>query len=755
MFKEMVLEKSGNRLNIPLMIMTLGASMLLAYSTLGGGPSPLNCALAAAVPPIYSAAVLAGSLITYLASGGIGGAAMVLCALLLITVGKWIIRDEDSPVFCGGIAAISLAFSGLIFGLLIERSISSVIIHILLAILMGVSVYFIYNSSILICMDQPFKLDRKTETSAAVVFMLAVSALCSVEISVINIGRIAGIAVILCAAKRFRHSGGVICGVLTTAGIFLSSSKLGLPAAFLVIAGFAAGFAADYSKVSVGAAFLTVNFCGQLLTGMNDASFFLQADAVIGCIVFMLIPEKYIMYGQVIRDVSEDGGEQLVKARMDFVAGALVDVRQNVEDIIKCLEKNTIPFNTVNEVSARVCGKCRNKLICWENNYEKTNACFLRLEKQSLPNVDNFPGGLDHCSRKRDIVENFLRCRKEDAINKMLSARLNESRSFLFSQMETTEGILSSLSDKMNFSYSKNMTQALCSILEESDIEYTTAIAYFNNNDRLIAEIYVKEKPQETETELAEILSEEFHVPMEASEPVSCGGETRYRFNRQTKYTVEFAASQSSAQDGQPSGDSWGFFQDGLGYAYIFISDGMGSGKQAALDSAIVSKLFKRLIKSGIDCSSAVKMINSIMLTKSEEESFATLDIARIDLETCELTLYKSGASSTLIKYDDSVMMFNSPSNPIGIIPDTQIFSRTCNFSKENILVMLSDGVDESLYLYIKEQLMTVGQLETIADNVCESAGKKSKAMLRDDITVAALKIIERQSDKRKTAVFS
>lgn len=110
MFKEMVLEKSGNRLNIPLMIMTLGASMLLAYSTLGGGPSPLNCALAAAVPPIYSAAVLAGSLITYLASGGIGGAAMVLCALLLITVGKWIIRDEDSPVFCGGIAAISLAF---------------------------------------------------------------------------------------------------------------------------------------------------------------------------------------------------------------------------------------------------------------------------------------------------------------------------------------------------------------------------------------------------------------------------------------------------------------------------------------------------------------------------------------------------------------------------------------------------------------------------------------------------------------------
>ena len=151
--------------------------------------------------------------------------------------------------------------------------------------------------------------------------MLAVSALCSVEISVINIGRIAGIAVILCAAKRFRHSGGVICGVLTTAGIFLSSSKLGLPAAFLGIAGFAAGFAADYSKVSVGAAFLTVNFCGQLLTGMNDGFVFSSGRRSNRLYRLYAHTGKVYYVRAGIRDVSEDGGEQLVKARMDFVAG--------------------------------------------------------------------------------------------------------------------------------------------------------------------------------------------------------------------------------------------------------------------------------------------------------------------------------------------------------------------------------------------------------------------------------------------------
>ena len=744
MFKEMVLERSRGNFSIPSVLIALGSSMLLAHSTIGGMPSPLNCALAASLPPAYAAAVLPGSMATYALSGNIGSHAVVICALLLITVGKWIIRDDDSPVLSGGIATICTGFSGIIFGLLVEHDWMSAAVGLLMALLTGAAVYFIHNTSILLYAQRPLKLDRKAEVSAGVVFMLAVAALCSLEIAFINAGRVIGIAAVLCAAKRFKYSGGVVFGVLAAAGMFLSSGSLGLPAAFLGMSGLAAGFAADYSKVSVAAVFLAVNFFGQLLTGMNDASFFLQADAVLGSILFMALPERFIMYGQVIRDDESDGGEQLIKARMDFVAGTLVDVRENVEGIIKCLEKKSVPFNTVNEVSARVCAKCRSKLNCWESNFEKTNSCFLKLERQTNPGIDTFPGGLDHCSRKYEILESFMRCRKEDAINKMLSARLCESRSILFSQMETTEGILSSLSDKMNFSYSKSMTQSLCSFLDAEEIEYTTAIAYFNKNDRLIAEIYVKELPEESTEAIAKALSEEFHVPMEASEPVSCGGETRLRFNRKTRFSVEFSAAQKSADEAQPSGDSWGFFEDGLGYAYIFISDGMGSGKQAALDSAIVSKLFRRLIRSGIDCGCAVKMLNSIMLTKSEEESFATLDIARIDLETCELTLFKSGASSTLIKYDNTVMMFNSPSNPIGIISDTQLFTRECSFEAGNVLVMLSDGVDESLYVYIKEQLLNGGTLRDITENVCASAGKKSRAALRDDITVALLTAVER-----------
>lgn len=741
MLKEMVVEKNRRGLKIPAMIGALGASMLLAYSTIGGIPSPLNCALAAALPPEFSLAVFAGSMVTYLVSGKIGGYAMVICSLLLITVGKLIIRDVESPAFLGVIASVCVGFSGIIFGFLLEHSVVSLIVNLIMAFACGISVYFFHNVGVLLFKEKPLKIDRKSELSVALIYTLLVMVLCSIGISVINIGRIAGTAAILCAASRFRHSGGVIFGVLTTVGVFLYSPSLGIPAVFLGISGFIAGFAADYSRVSVAALFLTINFCGQFLTGMNDSSFLLQADVIVGSIIFMLIPEKLLMFGQVIQENDDDGSGQLVKVRLDFVADALVDVRKSMENIIKRLEKNSVPFNTVNTVSERVCGKCRNKVRCWENSYEKTNACFLKIEKQGTPSLDMFPGGLEHCSRKYEIVESFVRCHREAAINKMLSARLNESRSILFSQMETTEGILLSLSDKIDYSYSKSLTQSLCNILEREDIYFTNAIVYFNKNQRLFAEIYVNEMPEQTPKMLAELLSQEFGAPIAAAEPVSCGNETLLRFGRKTKYAIEFAAEQKSASVDQPSGDSWGYFEDGLGYAYVFISDGMGSGKQAAMDSAIVAGFFKRLIRSGIDCDCAVKLLNSMMLTKSDEESFATLDIAKIDLETCELTLFKSGASSTLIKYDDSVMMFNSPSNPIGIIPDSQIFTRTCNFDEGNILVMLSDGVDESLYVYIKEQLFKYNELKMITENVCKSADKKSGSSLKDDITVVALRL--------------
>ena len=163
----------------------------------------------------------------------------------------------------------------------------------------------------------------------------------------------------------------------------------------------------------------------------------------------------------------------------------------------------------------------------------------------------------------------------------------------------------------------------------------------------------------------------------------------------------------------------------------------MGSGTQAAIDSKMVVSLFKRLVTSGIDAVTSIGMINSIMMSKSAEESFATLDVAKVNLDTGELTLIKSGASATLIKHDDSVMMVNASTFPIGIISETKPFVKKFNFTEGDSIVMLSDGVSDKSYQYIKTLMLEKDNIElnSVSKKICENA-KTLFYGRRDDITV-------------------
>ena len=134
-------------------------------------------------------------------------------------------------------------------------------------------------------------------------------------------------------------------------------------------------------------------------------------------------------------------------------------------------------------------------------------------------------------------------------------------------------------------------------------------------------------------------------------------------------------------------------------------------------------------------------MVNSIMLSKSSDESFATLDIAKINLDTGELTLIKSGASATLIKHDDSVIMVNASTFPVGIINETKPFVKKFSFSKGDSIVMLSDGVSDKSYQYIKTLMLEDdSEQERVPERICDNA-KKFFSGRRDDITVLTAKL--------------
>ena len=195
-------------------------------------------------------------------------------------------------------------------------------------------------------------------------------------------------------------------------------------------------------------------------------------------------------------------------------------------------------------------------------------------------------------------------------------------------------------------------------------------------------------------------------------------------------------AAQSSARDEEPPGDSYDQFSDGRGHQYLVLSDGMGSGRRASLDARLVLSNFRRLIEMGVSMQTAVGMVNQIMLTKSTEETFATLDIARISQETGETLLVKYGAAPTLIQQGQVVTMYQTPTFPIGIVGRPEAHVTRLRLEDSDVIVLMSDGVEESEYAFVKQKLLAGGSLQQTAQAICCKAQRSAADGRPDDITV-------------------
>ncbi len=737
MLKEMIIEKSKKYSSFLQPFGWFFGAVLIAFASMGGTSAPLLCAVVGAVSPINATASAAGGIITYLVSGKMTEGCVIISALILLSAGKWIMREDSDSKTAAFVTFISMAFSGIVFALVVEGSVANAVTNGLYAAISAVVAYFLTGAFDNLQYVSKITADKKTITSMAVLFVLTVTILCGIELSILNIGIIIASVITFGSCSFFGCYGGVICGVLTTAGVLFSNIELGMQTVFFGIAGLCAGFFQRYSRVTAISVFSGIILMGQLSTGMTDLSFCVQADIILGGIIFMIIPDRFVtMGGRICSGAVKESGKFLGK-EMDFAAKSLEEIRKNIMDVMTVFENRQKKQSGVEKVAERVCRKCRNCLDCWEKNYEITNAAFIKIYSNK---TDIFPVEVE-CINKKSIMDEFDRCRNEAAFSKMINTRLSENRNFLFSQMEASEDIVNSLSDRINVNISKSMTATLCRSLERSDIAYNTAIAYYNCENRLIAEVYLPAGEMPDIEYMCSMLSRQLSVGLEYTSPFSNNSETRIRFNQQTYFTADVGQYQLSAKEGDISGDTCGYFTDGLGYGYAFLSDGMGQGSRAAIDSKVTAALFKRLIRLGMSCEGAVKMINSVLLAKSGDESFATLDIAKINLETGGVTLCKSGASPTLIKYGDSVMMFSFASNPVGIIHEVNTTVKECEFAEDDILVLTSDGVPEKAYMYVKEKLIGEELPEVISEKICNYARKITEQEKCDDITAVCVRL--------------
>lgn len=213
-------------------------------------------------------------------------------------------------------------------------------------------------------------------------------------------------------------------------------------------------------------------------------------------------------------------------------------------------------------------------------------------------------------------------------------------------------------------------------------------------------------------------------------------------FTEKPNYSLEIGFAQHSAE-GTLCGDCVKTVNDGHGRSVLIISDGMGKGGRAALDSAMGAGLLSKLLTAGFGFDSALKVVNSALLVKSGDESLATLDCSCIDLFTGRTELYKAGAPATYIVKNNRVTKCELASMPAGILRGIEFAKRTAVLSDGDLIVMVSDGITDPGSEWLSGILTGFENVppQQIADEILKEALNITKDMKEDDMSVIAARL--------------
>lgn len=713
-------------------------SCLLAAASFNGVRVPLNTALTAALPPVCGIAVLAGSLLTYALTGMLTGEPVLICALALTTLIRWVLGMRHSPRSAGILAAAGTALSVLIFGAAGLVRGTEWLIWGVSAVTAGLLAFCIRRVMIRFENGLPVLLHNSDALPFSVCCVLGTAALCSVRVFMVSFGGIAAGLMILTAARRYRAAGGMVCGTLCACAVLLADADAAGYAAMLPAAGFAAGAFAGKKSIVQYAVMQGICALGLALSGWSTAVAEAWMNGLIGGMVFLFVPAPELL--DLVLQYSDGNTDlnALTEARMDFLSHSIAGVRGSAERIANMLARNDVPDDPVGKVCDAVCKNCKSRALCWEGSDDAVKRCFRELSAAPYGEISDAPEG---CLKADRVTEEFRLMKRQNAAAKALAARLRDARLLLFSQMRITEELLRKAAQKQQHTYHRELTRLVTETLERYRVPLHAAAVSVSANKRILVELYLPAHLEADTEMICECLSDALQKPLECCGTESAGEEQRLILQSAGGYTVSTAAAQCAVHEDEPCGDCWDTFTDAEGSVYLVVSDGMGSGRHAAVDARIVVNNFRQLVQSGMDCEAAVRMINAIMLTKSGEERFATLDIAKICTDTAAVTLYKYGAGPTMIKHGERITICQAATDPIGILPKADPYTTVLKLERGDMLFLLSDGLDDSLYPYIRQRLQQGGDLQSLTHTVCSKAQRDAKGAPRDDVTVLAAAI--------------
>lgn len=203
-------------------------------------------------------------------------------------------------------------------------------------------------------------------------------------------------------------------------------------------------------------------------------------------------------------------------------------------------------------------------------------------------------------------------------------------------------------------------------------------------------------------------------------------------------FVVDFGMSQIS-YDPYHCGDSYTSFKHDQSL-YYSISDGMGQGKVAGVESKLTLDILSKLVCNGIALEDTLDSINALLRIKNKSDMYTTLDLCKIDLHRSKAQFVKYGAFNSYAIYDNKIDVVENRSLPVGVVSDIKMTLFETSIKIGDVIVLCSDGVGDMFIDILKRDYRYFNQLKSqvIATKLMDKVVQYCK---KDDATIIVLKI--------------
>lgn len=657
---------------------------VMACSRVLENGAPLGMAMVACsgagVTGVFS---LAGASLGYLISGGVDWGIRYIAAAVLVYTISFVFHELSvyrSPYFMPSSAALVMALTGILGSFSAPESSIPMPAELFLETALAFGGAYFFRSALCAYPRTTESAELKHSISVMITVSCALMAFSRIVLfDTVSIGRFLALLIVMTSAMK----GGMLTGaaVGTVLGLAMDVTHVGAPFYTMAysLSGLLSGVFGKHGRLLFVLSFILSGALAVVCAWNTEIYMSALFENFCASVIFMLLPASWLSHLGLIlqysqRGSGESGLRRFAARRVKNLSEAYGELYETVRRSIEDLNNDENIAKVFDRAADEVCVSCKNKNQCWNADYVDTlsamNDATRAMSVNGTLSVEDLPGFFrEKCTGLPAFVAAVNGELRSLAYRRQLRSRLAENQSVAWGQYSHMSQVLSRVADELGSVNGADplAERRLMRYLRGLEIDADAAV-YRDGGGRMRVVIEGGRLSPLTNMDnylekLSEVVGVRLCRPMESTE-----GSSRVTLLEAEPLAVSVGIAALKKRGEKVSGDKGTYFKTDAGVLCVILSDGMGTGDDAARDSAQVVAILEKFLRSGVDPAVAMQLLNSVMLLRScDSWGFATVDLMCVDLFSGETCFYKYGAAPSYVKNGKGIRRIKGETLAVGL----------------------------------------------------------------------------------------